>query len=116
MFDMEVKELLKIKLVDALEKIGVSLTTNDIVVEDSKDKTHGDYASNVALKYARNFGKNPKEVASLIENELDKEGIDHIEIAGPGFINFYMKNLIQLVIFMLAMLEVQRLEMPLVVS
>ncbi len=92
MFDMEVKELLKIKLVDALEKIGVSLTTNDIVVEDSKDKTHGDYASNVALKYARNFGKNPKEVASLIENELDKEGIDHIEIAGPGFINFYMKN------------------------
>ena len=92
MFDMEIKDLLKLKLVDALSKLGVSLTTNDIVVEDSKDKTHGDYASNVALKYARNFGKNPKEVASLIENELDKEGIDRIEIAGPGFINFYMKN------------------------
>lgn len=92
MFDMEIKELLKIKLVNALKELGVDLKIEDVVVEDSKDKTHGDYASNVALKFARLFAKNPKEVASMIENKIDKEGIDHIEIAGPGFINFYMKN------------------------
>lgn len=92
MFDMEIKELLKIKLVNALKELGVDLKIEDVVVEDSKDKTHGDYASNVALKFSRLFAKNPKEVASMIENKIDKEGIDHIEIAGPGFINFYMKN------------------------
>ena len=92
MFDMEIKELLKIKLVNALKELGVDLKIEDVVVEDSKDKAHGDYASNVALKFSRLFAKNPKEVASMIENKIDKEGIDHIEIAGPGFINFYMKN------------------------
>ena len=92
MFKMEIKDLLKINIQNALKELGVTLDLNEIVVESSKDPTHGDYASNVALKSARLFGKSPRDVANLIESKLNKESIDHIEIAGPGFINFYMKN------------------------
>ena len=89
---MEIRDLLKQQIQLALKELGVSLDINEIVIENSKDKTHGDYASNIALKSARLFGKNPKEVASLIVDHIHSDNIDHIEIAGPGFINFYMKS------------------------
>ena len=89
---MEIKDLLKKQLQLALKELGVSLELDEIVIENSKDPTHGDYASNVAMKSARSFSKNPREVASMIVSKINLEEIDHIEIAGPGFINFYMKN------------------------
>jgi len=89
---MEIKDLLKQNIQLALKELGVDLGINEIVIENSKDKTHGDYATNVALKMARNFGKSPRDVASLIIDKLAKDEIDHIEIAGPGFINFFIKN------------------------
>ena len=89
---MEIRDLLKQNLQSALKELGVDLDINEIVIENSKDPTHGDYATNVALKMARNFSKAPRDVANLIVEKLNKDEIDHIEIAGPGFINFYMKN------------------------
>ncbi len=92
MFKMEIKDLLKQNIQSALKELGVSLDLNEIVIENSKDPTHGDYATNVAMKSARLFGKAPRDVANLIVDKINKDKIDHIEIAGPGFINFYMKN------------------------
>ena len=92
MFKMEIRDLLKQNLQAALKELGVDLDINEIVIENSKDPTHGDYATNVALKMARNFSKAPRDVANLIVEKLNKDEIDHIEIAGPGFINFYIKN------------------------
>lgn len=89
---MELKEVLKIKIQKALKELNVDLALDEIVIENSKDPAHGDYASNVAMKLARTFAKSPRDVASLIIEKLDKEEIDHIEIAGPGFINFYLKH------------------------
>ena len=89
---MEIKDLLKLNIQIALKELGVSLDINEIIIEDSKDPTHGDYATNVAMKSCRLFGKAPRDVASLIVEKISEEKIDHIEIAGPGFINFYMKN------------------------
>ena len=89
---MEIKDLLKQNIQSALKELGVSLELNDIVIESSKDPTHGDYATNVAMKSARLFGKAPRDVAALLVEKINKDKIDHIEIAGPGFINFYMKN------------------------
>ena len=89
---MELKEVLKIKIQKALKELNVDLTLDEIVIESSKDPTHGDYASNVAMKLARTFAKSPRDVAALIIDKIDKDQIDHIEIAGPGFINFYLKN------------------------
>ena len=89
---MELKEVLKLNIQQALKELNVSLDVSEIVIENSKNPTHGDYASNVALKLARVFAKSPRDVASLIIDKINNEQIDHIEIAGPGFINFYMKN------------------------
>ena len=89
---MDIILILKTKIQSALNKLGQEVDLNDIVIENSKDKTHGDYASNVAMKFSRLFGKAPRDVASLIIENIDMSSIDKIEIAGPGFINFFMKN------------------------
>ena len=89
---MELKENLKLNIKQALSKLNVDLDIDQIVIENSKDPAHGDFASNVALKSSRLFGKNPREVAELIVSNLDKSNIEKVEIAGPGFINFFMKN------------------------
>ena len=89
---MDIIETLKLKIQKALHDLGQEVSLNDIIVEKSKDTTHGDYASNVAMKFARAFSKAPRDVAQLIIDHLDLSEIDKIEIAGPGFINFFMKN------------------------
>ncbi|MCQ2815039.1 MAG: arginine--tRNA ligase [Bacilli bacterium] len=89
---MDIVIELKTKLLEALKKMGVNLTVDDIVIENSKDSSHGDYATNVAMKYCKEFQKPPREVANLILSNLDMSGIDKVEIAGPGFINLFLKK------------------------
>ena len=83
-------ELLKNKISDALMKINVSFPHSSIVIEHSKSSEHGDYACNIAMQLSKTLHKNPREIASLIISNLDNDGIEKIEIAGPGFINFFM--------------------------
>ena len=83
---------LKEKIIEAFKKLDVSLSIDDIVIENSRSPEHGDYASNVALKFASRIGKNPRDLAAFLVENINKDNIDHIEIAGPGFINFFMKN------------------------
>ena len=89
---MDITLILKNKIQSALNKLGQEVSLNDIIIENSKDKAHGDYASNVAMKFSRLFAKVPRDVANMIIENIDMEGIEKIEIAGPGFINFFMKN------------------------
>ncbi len=89
---MDIVESLKLKIQEALGFLGKIASLNDIVIEKSKDTSHGDYASNVAMKFAREFSKSPRDVANMIIEKINMDGIDKIEVAGPGFINFFMKN------------------------
>ena len=89
---MNIEESLKQKLVDALNLEGLSLSVNDIVIENSKNPEHGDYATNASLKYASKLSTNPRALAEKIIANINKDNIDKIEIAGPGFINFFMKK------------------------
>ena len=89
---MDVIDLLKNNIKNAFNKLGHEVSVNDIVIEHSKDPSHGDYATNAAMKFCKVFSKSPRDLAGLLINELDMEIIDHVEIAGPGFINFFMKN------------------------
>lgn len=65
-----------------------------IEIEIPKDKKNGDFSSNIAMKITKMVKKNPRETANLLlENfDLDDTYIDRCEIAGPGFINFYLKK------------------------
>ena len=89
---MDVIESLKLNIQKAFLALGVEVGLNDIIIEHSKDSAHGDYATNAAMKNCRLLGKAPRDVANLLIEKLDRDGIDKIEIAGPGFINFFMKN------------------------
>ena len=89
---MDIALNLKTKIQNALTKLGQEVSLNDIVIEKSKDTSHGDYASNAAMKFCRLFSKSPRDLAALLIDNLNMEGIDKVEIAGPGFINFFVKN------------------------
>ena len=66
---------------------------NNIKVDRAKDKTHGDFASNIALILAKPLHKNPREVAQSIIDSLEPSArIAKTEIAGPGFINFFISS------------------------
>jgi len=66
----------------------------EFTVEHPADTSHGDYATNVALVLGKKLGKNPKELAEALQLALlaqdDLNFVDKIEVAGAGFINFYL--------------------------
>ncbi|PAV31393.1 arginine--tRNA ligase [Virgibacillus profundi] len=66
----------------------------EIILEKPKDKSHGDFATNIAMQLARIAKKAPRQIAEDIVANLDetKASIEKVEIAGPGFINFFLKN------------------------
>jgi arginyl-tRNA synthetase len=67
-------------LPDALERISI---------ERTRDRAHGDFASNIALVVAKQAQRNPREVAQLIVDHFpDIPEVEKLDIAGPGFINF----------------------------
>ena len=77
----------------ALDQILDDSSTIDIHIERPKTLEHGDYSTNIALQLTKILKKNPREIAQLI---IEKVGlhpsIDRLEIAGPGFINFYLSS------------------------
>jgi len=65
----------------------------DNAVERTKDLIHGDFSSNIAMRFAKVTKKNPRDLASVIIKEIPKSNlVKKIEIAGPGFINFHMSD------------------------
>ena len=64
------------------------------IVEVPKDKSHGDFATNAAMLLAKQAKMKPRDIAQAIVDSLNKDSklIDKVEIAGPGFINFYLSQ------------------------
>ncbi|MFA5236042.1 MAG: arginine--tRNA ligase [Bacilli bacterium] len=88
---MEILALIKQQLSHAASALGTNLSIEEIVVEQSKDKAHGDYATNLALQLARSLGQSPRVIAAKIISQVESALFEKIEIAGPGFINFFVK-------------------------
>lgn len=89
---MDNEETLKSLVQAALASLGLDVTVDDIIIERSKNPIHGDYATNAALKFAKSLGKNPRDLANELLGKIDDPSIEKTEIAGPGFINFFMKK------------------------
>lgn len=89
-------------LAAALEKEGILGV--QIPLEHTADFTHGDYASGVAMMYAKRAGANPRALAEkLVASMGVVEGVSKIDIAGPGFINFTLDSK-----FLFEMLQIGR--------
>lgn len=88
---MTIKKQLLLDLTVVLQELGVHEVTP--VIEYPADAKHGDYATNIALVVSKSLKKNPREVAQVFQEKLDKkEYVDKVEIAGPGFINVWIKS------------------------
>ena len=62
-------------------------------IQNSTKKEFGDFQTNFAMVSSKLIGKNPREIAStLVDNFKENDIIEKLEIAGPGFINIYLKN------------------------
>ena len=67
--------------------------TPAIQVENTKDKSHGDFASNIAMMLAKPAGMKPRDLAEKLIAALPADaGISKVEIAGPGFLNFFQNS------------------------
>ena len=82
---------IRAELVRAARSIGAPPDL-DAVVERPRDPSHGDWASNLAMVLARPMKKNPRQVAESLRDavSLTGAGVAKIEIAGPGFMNFWL--------------------------
>lgn len=94
------------KLIQKLVSAEANLEDSAFTVEHPADLSHGDYSTNIAMVLAKQLEKNPRELAEDIvakiqqeisadkNNQVDEpfDLIDRVEIAGPGFINFYLKS------------------------
>ncbi|XZF76132.1 arginine--tRNA ligase [Bacillus sp. AL-1R] len=92
----QVKNRLKNEIEAAVLKAGLATEEQlpQVVLETPKDKAHGDFSTNMAMQLARVAKKAPRMIAEELINSFDqsKASIQKVEIAGPGFINFYMDN------------------------
>lgn len=83
---------LKLALKEVFASLGLNLAEQDIVIERSKDPSHGDYSTNAAMKYAKPLGLKPRDLAAKIESSFSLPLVEKIEVAGPGFVNFFMRK------------------------
>lgn len=75
------------------QTLGLIDFQGEIPIERPKNRDHGDYASSIALQLAKQLGRSPREVASLLQERLIAEAnLAKVEIAGPGFINFTLNR------------------------
>ncbi|SDK15961.1 arginine--tRNA ligase [Sediminibacillus albus] len=92
----QTQENLKHEIAQAVINAGLAKQEElpEIILEQPKDKSHGDYATNIAMQLAKIAKMPPKQIADKIIEQFDqsKASIKQIDIAGPGFINFFMDN------------------------
>lgn len=95
----ETQLVLKEKIMEALGRAVADGALADaplpgFIIEVPKDKANGDYSTNVAMAGAKSFHQAPRQIAESIVSRLDLADtlFERAEIAGPGFINFYLSD------------------------
>ena len=90
---MNIKDNITLLIRNTLNELGMVI--QDINLEHPEQLDHGDYSTNVALVLSKQIGKKPvelaKEIVEALKKRIPKE-IVKVEVAGPGFINFYLSN------------------------
>jgi len=92
----EIKKIIE-KSIETLqkEKVFPKFDIPETKMEHPEEKTHGDYATNVAMVITKEVKKNPMEIAENLKSQilnLDSKLFEKIEVAKPGFINFFLSK------------------------
>lgn len=88
------EKLVKVLEETVQEKYGLEPQQGFIMMEIPKDSKNGDYATNAAMRLKKVANKNPREIAEELKEAvlLKCEEVEKVDIAGPGFINFWIKK------------------------
>lgn len=89
--------MIKVEIENLLKKVlkDLSIRVQHVLLEHPDDISHGDYSTNVAMVYGKELKMKPRGLADevvryIVQNKL--EDVERIEVAGPGFINFYLSR------------------------
>ncbi len=76
------------------DKYGITADEGMVMIEIPKDNGNGDYSTNIAMRLTKVLKRRPQEIAEEVREELLKrlDFVDDIQIAGPGFINFWLRK------------------------
>ena len=78
---------------DSLRESKIEVAVNEIQMERPSLRDHGDWSSNISLVISKKAGRNPRELANELVEAIERFSnplIERMEVAGPGFINFYL--------------------------
>lgn len=89
---MNFKEILKEDILKSLNKLNLEKTKEEIIIEIPKTPINGNYSTNIALALASELKKSPREIANAIKMNFSSNIISKVEVAGPGFINFFINK------------------------
>ena len=89
----ELKNKIEQAMKESLMALGYYDASIDIALELPKDSSHCDYASNIALRYAKIARKAPVKIAEEIVGKLDQDELhlEKVDVVNPGFINFFIR-------------------------
>ncbi len=95
----KVKNEINKEIIESLKRLKEKGSINfdsipEFALEVPREKNFGDFATNIAMLMTKAAKKNPREIANLLTGEMDLKNtkIEKTEIAGPGFINFYLQD------------------------
>lgn len=90
---MNIKQRIKEIISCTLKELKIDFDDEKIVVEVPKNRDNGDFSSNIAMQLTKVLNDNPRNIASKLVEVISKnEAIEKVDVAGPGFINIYLKD------------------------
>lgn len=90
---MNLKLVIKELIEKALDALSISYDESTVSIEIPKIREQGDFSSNIAMKLSKELKDSPRNIAEkLVEVLKDNKELIKVDIAGPGFINFYLDN------------------------
>ena len=87
---MSIKTEIQTIIANSLKTLKIDYPTDKIIIEIPKEEQNGDYSTNISLLLVKILHQNPMEIAETIKNKINSPIFTKIEIAKPGFINFYL--------------------------
>ena len=88
---MDIQVNIKTKIKEVLASLNIEAKEEEIVLNPSDNREHGDYASNIAFRKAKMAHMAPLDLANKIAEAFSLEGVEKVEAVKPGFLNFFLK-------------------------
>lgn len=89
---MTIQDQIKEAVAQALNSFGIEAKPADVKINIPPKKEHGDFSTNVAMRFAKRNGYSLKALAEKIADAVKIPGVERIEVAGNGFLNFFLSK------------------------